>query len=205
MAKIWKVTSIKTYGGNNQYSFTDTKFFYTEKDMLKALKKLDNTSGTVEVFESDKQKIPIETYLDSLKRDIQIGTILDVSSEKSVLHSKFIDLLLKSKLKKTERDSIVKEWQFLSKSDVAEVKKFFAKYRNTFLLETNDSVEWYHTLLSLYNYAMISNITGSNWGYNSSENRYIKYNFIVKEVTEEQKNNFIKAKELIKKEKKKKS
>lgn len=201
MAKIWKVTFIETYGGNNQYSFTNTKFFYTEKDMLKRLKKLDNTSGTVEVFESDKQKISIDTFLDSLKRDIQIGTILDVSSEKSVLHSKFIDLLLKSKLKKTEKDSIVKEWQFLSKSDVTEVKKFFAKYRNKFLLEALESVEWYYTLLSLYNYAMISNINGSNWGYNSSEKRYVKYTFLEKEVTEEQKNNFIKAKELIKKEK----
>jgi hypothetical protein len=202
MAKIWKVTFISTYIG--QYSFTDKKLYYTEKEMLKAIKKIDNTNGTIEVFESDKQKIPIEAFLDSLKRDIQLGTILDVSTEMSVLQSKFINLLSKSKLKKDVKDSIIKEWEFLSKSDVTYFKKFFAKYRNTFLLETNYSVEWYHTLLSLYNYGMISNISKSDWFYSSTDNRYIKKNFLIKEVTEEQKNNFIEAKSLIKKEKKSK-
>lgn len=68
MSKIWKVTFKETYGPQNQYSYTDTKFYYTEKEMLKVLKKLNDTEGTIEVFESDKQKLSIDGYLDSLKR-----------------------------------------------------------------------------------------------------------------------------------------
>jgi hypothetical protein len=60
MSKIWKVTFKHTYGQNNQYSYTDTKFYYTEKEMLKNLKKLTDTDGTIEVFESDNSKIAID-------------------------------------------------------------------------------------------------------------------------------------------------
>lgn len=40
MAKIWKVTFKHVYGPQNQYSYTDTKFYYTEKEMLRILKSL---------------------------------------------------------------------------------------------------------------------------------------------------------------------
>jgi hypothetical protein len=74
MSKIWKVTFKNTYGPQNQYSYAETKFYYTEKEMLKNLKKLTDTTGTIEVFESDNQKLSIDGYLDSLKREVQLGS-----------------------------------------------------------------------------------------------------------------------------------
>ena len=53
MSKIWKVTFKHVYGQNNQYSYTDEKFYYTEKSLIKNLTKLDDNTGTIEVFESD--------------------------------------------------------------------------------------------------------------------------------------------------------
>jgi len=201
MSKIWKVTFKHTYGQNNQYSYTDTKFYYTEKEMLKKLKNLTDTAGTIEVFESDNSKIAIDGYLDSLKREVQLGSLLEVADEKSVLHSKFIKIFSKSKLGKSTKNSTLKEWDFLPKTDDGEVKKFFAKYRNQFLLEVTDTVEWYHTLLSIYSYATITDHTVSDYKYDSKKGYYVKSNKVITAVTEEQVNNYKAAKDQIKKEK----
>lgn len=201
MAKIWKVTFKHTYGNQNQYSYTDTKFYYTEKEMLKVLKKLNDTEGTIEVFESDKQKLSIDGYLDSLKREVQLGSLLEVADEKSVLHSKFIEIFSKAKVGKSIKDSILKEWDFLPKTDDAEMKKFFAKYRNQFLLGVTDSVKWYHTLLSIYSYAAITDHAETDYRYDSKKGYYVKFLKIITAVTEAQVANYKAAKELIKKEK----
>lgn len=201
MAKIWKVTFKHTYGPQNQYSYTQTKFYYSEKELMKALKKLNDTTGTIEVFESDKQKLSIDGYLDSLKREVQLGSLLEVADEKSVLHSKFIEVFSKAKVGKTLKDSILKEWDFLPKTDDAELKKFFAKYRNQFLLEVTDTVEWYHTLLSIYSYATITDHAETDYRYDSKKGYYVKSLKIITAVTEAQVANYKAAKELIKKEK----
>ena len=200
MAKIWKVTFKNTYGPQNQYSYTDTKFYYTEKEMLKTLKKLNDTSGTIEVFETS-EKISIDGYLDSLKREVQLGSLLEVADEKSMLHSKFIEIFSKSKIKKETKDSILKEWEFLPKTDAAELKNFFGKYRYLFLLDTTDTVEWYKTLLCIYSYAAISDQVVSDWRYDSNQGRYVKSPNVIKAVTENQVKNYNTAKDLLKKEK----
>ena len=201
MAKIWKVTHKTVYGPQNQYSYMETKFYYTEKEMLKVLKRLTDTEGTIEVFESDKQKLSIEGYLDSLKREVQLGSLLEVADEKSVLHSKFIDIFSKSKVGKSTKNGILKEWDFLPKTDDAELKKFFAKYRNQFLLGVTDTVEWYHTLLSIYSYAMITDHGEVDYRYDSRKGEYVKSLKVITAVTEAQVANFIAAKDQIKKEK----
>jgi hypothetical protein len=201
MSKIWKVTFKHVYGNQNQYSYTDTKFYYTEKDMLKALKKItDTATGTIEVFESN-DKISIDGYLDSLKREVQLGSLLEVADEKSILHSKFIDMFSKSKVRKSIKDTVLKEWDFLPKTDDGEVKKFFAKYRNQFLLGVTDSVKWYHTLLSLYNYATITDHTETDYKYDSKKGYYVKSNKVITAVTEEQIAGYKAAKDQIKNEK----
>jgi hypothetical protein len=98
-------------------------------------------------------------------------------------------------------NSTLKEWDFLPKTDDGEVKKFFAKYRNQFLLEVTDTVEWYHTLLSIYSYATITDHTVSDYKYDSKKGYYVKSNKVITAVTEEQVNNYKAAKEQIKKEK----
>lgn len=201
MSKIWKVTFKNTYGPQNQYSYAETKFYYTEKEMLKNLKKLTDTTGTIEVFESDNQKLSIDGYLDSLKREVQLGSLLEVADEKSVLHSKFIKIFSKSKVEKSIKNDILKEWDFLPKTDDAELKKFFAKYRNQFLLGVTDTVEWYHTLLSIYSYAMITDHAEIDYKWDSVKRQYGKSLKVITPVTETQVANFIAAKDQIKKEK----
>ena len=169
--------------------------------MLKVLKKLGDTTGTIEVFESDKQKLSIDGYLDSLKREVQLGSLLEVADEKSVLHSKFIDIFSKSKVDKNTKDTILKEWDFLPKTDDTELKKFFAKNRNLFLLKITDTVEWYHILLSLYNYANIGDHKEKRYGYDGSKGKYRKYDILITAVTDEQLKNYKTAKEQIKKKK----
>lgn len=201
MAKIWKVTFKKTYGAQNQYSYTDTKFYYSEKELMKAVKKLNDTTGTIEVFESDKQKLSIDGYLDSLKREVQLGSLLEVADEKSVLYSKFIDIFTKSKVGKSTKNGILKEWHFLSKTDDTGLKSFFAKYRNQFLLNVTDTVEWYHTLLSIYSYATITDHAETEYRYDSIKRQHVKYLKVITAVTEEQIAGYKAAKEQIKSEK----
>lgn len=201
MSKIWKVTFRHVYGPQNQYSYTDQKFYYTEKELMKALKKLTDTTGTIEVFESDKQKLSIEGYLDSLKREVQLGSLLEVADEKSVLHSKFIDMFSKSAVDKNIKDNLLKEWDFLHKTDDGELKKFFAKYRNQLLLGVTDTVEWYHTLLGIYSYGMITDHYEIDWIWDDKKCQYTKYRKPISKVTEAQVANFVAAKDQIKKEK----
>ncbi len=200
MSKIWKVTFKHVYGNNGQYSYTDTKFYYTEKEMLKNLKKLTDTAGTIEVFEKN-EKMSIDGYLDSLKREVQLGSLLEVADEKSVIHSKFIEILSNAKVDKGIKNTILKEWEFLHKTDPAEMKKFFAKYRNQFLLGVVDTVEWYHTLLSIYSYAMITDHAEIDWKWDSTKRQYEKYLKVISPVTETQVTNYKEAKDQIKKEK----
>ena len=201
MSKIWKVTFRHVYGPQNQYSYADQKFYYTEKELMKALKKLADTTGTIEVFESDKQKLSIEGYLDSLKREVQLGSLLEVADEKSALHSKFIEIFSNSKIEKEIKDAILKEWDFLPKTEDAELKKFFAKYRNQLLLGVTDTVEWYRTLLSIYSYAMITDHAEIDYKWNSITRQYEKSLKVITPVTETQVANFVAAKDQIKKEK----
>jgi hypothetical protein len=118
-----------------------------------------------------------------------------------MLHSKFIEIFSKSKVKKETKDSILKEWEFLPKTDAAELKNFFGKYRYLFLLDTTDTVEWYKTLLCIYSYAAISDQVVSDWRYDSNQGRYVKSPNVIKAVTENQVKNYNTAKDLLKKEK----
>jgi HSP90 family molecular chaperone len=118
-----------------------------------------------------------------------------------VLHSKFIEIFSKSKVKKEIKDSILKEWEFLHKNDDAELKNFFGKYRYQFLLGVTDTVEWYKTLLSIYSYAAISDQVVNDWRYDSSQGEYVKSPNVITAVTEDQATNYKAAKDLIKKEK----
>jgi len=199
MAKIWKVTFKHVYGPQNQYSYTDTKFYYTEKEMLKNLKKLTDTDGTIEVFET-VEKLSIDGYLDSLKREVQLGSLLEVADEKSALYSKFIEIFSKSKLDKSTKNSTLKEWEFLPKTDDGEVKKFFAKYRNQFLLGVTDTVEWYYTLLSIYSYATITDHAEIDYRWDSTKREYTKQLKVITPVTEEQVANYLAAKSKLKTE-----
>ncbi len=200
MSKIWKVTFKHVYGPQNQYSYNDTKYYYTEKEMLKNLKKLADTDGTIEVFEKN-EKMSIDGYLDSLKREVQLGSLLEVADEKSALYSKFIEILSKSKVGESTKNFILKEWEFLHKTDDGEVKKFFAKYRNQFLLGVVDTVEWYHTLLSIYSYATITDHAEIDYRWDSTKREYTKQLKVITPVTEDQVKNYNAAKDLIKKEK----
>jgi hypothetical protein len=199
MSKIWKVTFKHVYGPQNQYSYSDTKFYYTEKEMLKNLKKLTDTSGTIEVFETT-EKLSIDGYLDSLKREVQLGSLLEVADEKSALYSKFIEIFTKSKLGKSTKNSTLKEWEFLPKTDDGEVKKFFAKYRNQFLLQVTDSVEWYYTLLSIYSYATITDHAEIEIRWDSRQCQYTKQLKVITPVTEDQVANYLVAKSKLKTE-----
>ena len=91
MSKIWKVTFDNTFD-----SYSEMKLFYTEKEMMKILTKLYVTSGTIEIFESDDQKLSIDNYLESIKREVQLTSLLEVADEKSLHHSKFIEILSNS-------------------------------------------------------------------------------------------------------------
>ena len=199
MSKIWKVTFKHVYGPQNQYSYSDTKFYYTEKEMLKNLKKLTDTDGTIEVFETS-EKVSIDGYLDSLKREVQLGSLLEVADEKSALYSKFIEIFTKSKLGKSTKNSTLKEWEFLPKTDDGEVKKFFAKYRNQFLLQVTDSVEWYYTLLSIYSYATITDHAEIDYRWDSRQSQYTKQLKVITPVTEDQVANYLVAKSKLKTE-----
>ena len=62
-------------------------------------------------------------------------------------------------------------------------------------------MEWYHILLSLYNYANIGDHKEKRYGYDGSKGHYVKYDILITAVTEEQVKNYKTAKEQIKKEK----
>jgi hypothetical protein len=151
------------------------------------------------VFETT-EKLSIDGYLDSLKREVQLGSLLEVADEKSALYSKFIEIFSKSKLDKSTKNSTLKEWEFLPKTDDGEVKKFFAKYRNQFLLQVTDSVEWYYTLLSIYSYATITDHAEIDYRWDSRQSQYTKQLKVITPVTEDQVANYLVAKSKLKTE-----
>jgi len=202
---IWKVKYKKIYGPKGQYSYDDTKFYYDEKSMLRDLKKLpSDVKGTIEIYENTAT-FGIAEHLDSLKREVQLGSILEVADEKSALHSRFIEIFSESETEEPTKSEVIKEWEFLPKTDDAMVKKFFAKYRNLFLLGCASTVDWYKTLLSIYSYANIADHAETEWFYCDKECRYMQRKRIVKRLTEEQKENYAKAKNLLKSSEEKKA
>lgn len=196
---IWKVTYKKPYGTNG-LSYDNTKFYYDEKQMLREIKKLPtDVKGTIQVFENTKT-FGISEHLDSLKRDVQLTSVLEISDEVSTLHSKFIKLYENGKdtnhpLSKTA----MTEWEYLDKKDEKVVKKYFAKYRSLFLNYCLDTEEWYDTLLRIYSYANISDDATSDWVYSKEKLWYEKIKVIKKSVTDEQRKNYNLAKSKLKK------
>ncbi len=198
---IWKVKYKKIYGPSGRYSYDETKFYYDEKSMLRDLKKLPaDVNGTVQVYENTAT-FGIAEHLDSLKREVQLASILEVDSEKSDLHSKFANLYEKGKQSEHPlANTAMKEWEYLAKNDAAAVKKYFAKHRQLFLNYCLDTEEWYDTLLRIYSYADISDISAMNTRWDESERRYKSVPIIVKALDEKRKASYHAAKSKIKKE-----
>lgn len=198
---IWKVKYKARYGPNNQYSYDETKFYYDEATMLKDLKKMpEDVKGTIQVYENTAT-YGIAEHLDSLKREVQLTSLLEVDSEKSELHSRFIRLFEKGKdAKHPLAATAMKEWEFLAKNDAAAMKKYFAKHRQLFLNYCLDTEEWYDTLLRIYSYMDIAAITKHDWFYNPKTRGHEKMTVVIQELTEEQKKNYHAAKAKIKAE-----
>lgn len=213
MSKIWKLTYKQPYGTRG-LTWTKSQFFYDEAKMLKELKNLKGLDGEVEEYEMTS-KTPLKGYISSLLRDIQLDSVLVVADEKATLYSKFIELIETSPVEEVEprnsynrytevydkifKKKVISEWEFLTKSDDASVKKFFAKYRAFFLNYSHDTLEWYETLLSIYNYANITPIYNTKWTYNREKGRHENVKSLRKDLTDNQKTNYFLAKENLKK------
>jgi hypothetical protein len=211
MSKIWKLTYKQPYGNRGNF-WTKTTFFYDESKFLKEIQKLKDGEGEVEEYEL-KSKTPLKGYISSLLRDVQLDSVLVVADEKATLYSKFIELIDSSPTVESKVDryttrvsydkrfkkKVINEWEFLTKSDDASVKKFFAKYRTLFLNYSHDTLEWYETLLSIYSYANITPHTESRWDYNRAAGKYENKKVLLKDLTENQKTNYFLAKENLKK------
>jgi hypothetical protein len=211
MSKIWKLT-YKEYYGNRGHFWNKTVFFYEEKKFLKEIQKLKDNEGVVEEYELTS-KTPLKGYISSLLREVQLDSVLVVADEKGALYSKFVELIESSPVDesksvdrwvvkiydKTFKRKVINEWEFLTKSDDVSVKKFFAKYRTFFLNYSHDTLEWYETLLSIYNYANITPHTETKWEYNRIERKHENKKIILKDLTENQKTNYFLAKENLKK------
>ena len=210
MSKIWKLTYKQPYGTRGNF-WNKSQFFYDEAKMLKELQKLKGFDGEIEEYEITS-KTPLKGYISSLLRDIQLDSVLVVADEKATLYSKFVELIESSPVESTDqlrtcyenydqrfKKKVISEWEFLTKSDDASVKKFFAKYRTFFLNYSHDTLEWYETLLSIYNYANITPIYNTKWIYNREKARHETVKTIKKDVTENQKTNYFLAKENLKK------
>ena len=212
MSKIWKLTYKQPYGTRG-HVWTKSGFFYDETKMLKEIQKLKGLEGEIEEYEITS-KNPLSGYISSLLREIQLDSVLVVADERATLYSKFIELIENSPVETTDPHSyyissenydmrfkkkVISEWEFLTKSDDASVKKFFAKYRTFFLNYSHDTLEWYETLLSIYNYANITPIYQSKWVFNREKRINKTVKTIKKDVTENQKTNYFLAKENLKK------
>lgn len=211
MSKIWKLTYKQPYGTRG-HVWTKSQFFYDEAKMLKELQKLKGLEGEVEEYDMTS-KTPLKGYISSLLRDIQLDSVLVVADEKATLYSKFVELIETSPVEATDPQSyyitdnydkrfkrkVISEWEFLTKSDDALVKKFFAKYRTFFLNYSHDTLEWYETLLSIYNYANITPIYNTKWIYNREKGRHENVKTLKKDLTDNQKTNYFLAKENLKK------
>jgi hypothetical protein len=212
MSKFWKLTYKEYYGSRGNY-WNKTVSFYDEEKFLREVKKLKDCDGFVEEYELTT-KSTLSNYLSSLLRDVQLDNVLVVTDEKSILYSKFVELIesvqvVESKAEnrwtneilydKSFKMKVINEWEFLTKSDDSAVKKFFAKYRTFFLNYSHDTLEWYETLLSIYNYANITPHTESRWEYNKTERKYDTKKIVLKELTDNQKTNYFLAKNNLKK------
>ena len=211
MSKIWKLTYKQPYGNRGNF-WNKSQFFYDESKMLKELQKLKGLEGEVEEYDMTS-KTPLKGYISSLLRDIQLDSVLVVADEKATLYSKFVELIETSPVEATDPQSyyktdnydkrfkkkVISEWEFLTKSDDASVKKFFAKYRTFFLNYSHDTLEWYETLLSIYNYANITPMYNTKWIYNREKARHETVKTIKKDLTDNQKTNYFLAKENLKK------
>jgi len=206
MSKIWRLTYKQYYGNRGNY-WMKTVEIHDEDKFNREIKKLKDSEGTIEVFESS-EKIDLKSYISSIMRDNQLDSLLVVADEKSALYSKFVELLSVAKTVKIDGGIrgyskeylklLINEWEFLKKSDDVSVKKFFAKYRTYLLNYANDSYEWYETLLQVYNYADIKRVESTEWLFNDKLKRYAPTKVLIKELTEEQKKNFFDAKKFVK-------
>jgi len=207
MSKIWKLTYKQSYGTRGHF-WTKSQFFYDEAKFLKEIQKLKGVDGEVEEYELTS-KTPLKVYISSLLRDVQLDSVLVVADEKATLYSKFVELIESSPVESTDHSSyenynksfkkkVISEWEFLTKSDDVSVKKFFAKYRTFFLNYSHDTLEWYETLLSIYNYANITSLYDTKWIYKEN-GKHETVKTIKKDVTENQKTNYFLAKENLKK------
>jgi len=198
---IWKVKYKARYGPNNQYWHNETKLYYDEATMLKELKKMpEGVEGTIQVYENTAT-YGIAEHLDSLKREVQLTSLLEVDSEKSELHSRFIRMFEKGKdATHPLAATAMKEWEFLAKNDAAAMKKYFAKYRQLFLNYCLDTEEWYDTLLRIYSYMDIAPVGKRDWVYDPAKKSYVMTTVVVKDLTEGQKKSYRAAKAKIKAE-----
>ena len=217
MAKIWRLTYKQYYGTRGNF-WTKTVDFNDEDKFNREIKKLKDNEGTIEFFEST-EKIDLSSYISSIMRDNQLDSLLVVADEKSTLYSNFVSLLEHAQIIADPRgrtiDSsynnqgatgysssylkiLINEWEFLKKSDDALVKKFFAKYRTYLLNYANDSYEWYETILQVYNYADIKPVSFLSYDYDTTARRHKQVRKIIKDLTENQKNNFFNAKKVVK-------
>ena len=208
MSKIWKLTYKQPYGTRG-HVWTKSQFFYDETKMLKEIQKLKGLEGEVEEYELTS-KSPLSGYISSLLREIQLDSVLVVADEKAILYSKFIELIESSPVEATDhsrcenydkrfKKKVISEWEFLTKSDDASVKKFFAKYRTFFLNYSHDTLEWYETLLSIYNYANITPLYDTKWVFNREKREHETIKTLKRDLTEIQKTNYFLAKENLKK------
>jgi hypothetical protein len=217
MAKIWRLTYKQYYGTRGNF-WTKTVDYHDEDKFNREIKKLKDSEGTIEFFEST-EKIDLSSYISSIMRDNQLDSLLVVADEKSNLYSNFVSLLEHAQIIADPRgrtiDSsynnqgatgysssylkiLINEWEFLKKSDDSLVKKFFAKYRTYLLNYANDSYEWYETLLQVYNYADIKPVSFLSYDYDTTARRHKQVRKIIKDLTENQKNNFFNAKKVVK-------
>lgn len=206
MAKIWRLNYKQYYGNRGNYWMKSVDI-HDEERFNREIKKLKDGEGTIEIFEST-QKLDIQSYISSIMRDNQLDSVLVVADEKSILYSKFKELLSNSKTVEGTNESsgyskkylkvLMDEWDFLKKSDDGLVKKFFAKYRTYLLNYANDSYEWYETLLQVYSYADIKKVEVTEWLWNDSLRRYAPTKVLIKELTDNQKKNFFEAKKFVK-------
>lgn len=198
---IWKVKYRKAYGPGGLYSYDETKLYYDEETMVKELKKLpEGVKGTIQVYENTAT-YGITEHLDSLKRNVQLTSLLEVDSEKSELYSKFMSLFEKGKdIEHPLAESAMKEWGYLAKNDDSAMKKYFAKHRQLFLNYCLDTEEWYDTLLRIYSYMDITPVMKPVWFYDNKSRIHEKRQVVEKELTEKQKESYHVAKSKIKKE-----
>jgi hypothetical protein len=211
MAKIWRLTYKQYYGTRGNF-WTKTVDIHDEDKFNREIKKLKDTEGSIEIFESI-EKIDLNSFISSIMRDNQLDSLLVVTDDKSTLYSNFVSLLENAEVVADKRGGnvegitgysssylkmLINEWEFLKKSDDVLVKKFFAKYRTYLLNYANDSYEWYETLLQVYNYADIKPVTILSYEYDTVARRHKQVRKLIKDLTDTQKKNFFSAKKSVK-------